>query len=320
MKKIIKEYVIYIFIFTFIFLIINIKIPFYIEKPGGLVNLSERLEENTTGSLNMAYVSILEASPLTYLISKIKNDWDLIKKEDEIGNSTKKEADFREKLMLEESYNLALINAYKLTNNDLNIKKQEVYVTYVYDQADTNLKIGDNILKIDDYDINSVNDINNYLKTLKENQIINIEVKNNNKIENKYAKTIKKGNKLIIGIFCNTKYDIKTNLKIKFEKEESGSSGGMMLTLALYSKIKDIDLTNNKIIAGTGTIDIDGKIGEISGVKYKLKGAVNNKADIFLVPSGKNYKEAIKIKEKNNYDIEIYSIETIQDAIKILEK
>ena len=48
-------------------------------------------------------------------------------------------------------------------------------------------------------------------------------------------------------------------------------------------------------------------------------GAVKNKADVFLVPK-ENYDEAIKVKEKKNYKIEIVKVETLKDAIDYLEK
>ena len=59
--------------------------------------------------------------------------------------------------------------------------------------------------------------------------------------------------------------------------------------------IVDEDITKGKTVVGTGTIDIDGNVGAIGGVKYKLIGAVKNKADVFLVPKD-NYEEAIEVK------------------------
>ncbi|MBQ9011957.1 MAG: PDZ domain-containing protein, partial [Bacilli bacterium] len=92
----------------------------------------------------------------------------------------------------------------------------------------------------------------------------------------------------------------------------------LMMSLAVYSYLNKIDLTSGKKIVGTGTIDTLGNVGEISGVKYKLIGAVKSKADVFLVPSGENYKEALKIKEKNNYKIKIVPIKTFDEALTYL--
>ena len=93
-----------------------------------------------------------------------------------------------------------------------------------------------------------------------------------------------------------------------------------MLSLALYDKLVDEDITKGYKIAGTGTIDKNGNVGEIGGVKYKLKGAVNAKSDIFMVPNGENYEECIKLKAKYNYDIEIIGVSTFKEAITELEK
>ena len=76
-----------------------------------------------------------------------------------------------------------------------------------------------------------------------------------------------------------------------------------MLTLAIYSNLNKIDLTHGKTIVGTGTIDADGNVGQISGIKYKLLGAVANKGDIFLVPDGDNYKEALLVGEAGKQKI-----------------
>ena len=91
-----------------------------------------------------------------------------------------------------------------------------------------------------------------------------------------------------------------------------------MISLALYDYLVKEDLTKGRKISGTGTIDKDGRIGSIDGVRYKLKGAVKKKSDIFFVPNGENYEEAINIKEKRNYDIEVVGINTLTEAIEYL--
>ena len=91
-----------------------------------------------------------------------------------------------------------------------------------------------------------------------------------------------------------------------------------MLTLTIYSHLNEIDLTDGKTIVGTGTIDADGNVGEISGVKYKLIGAVNNDAEVFLVPEG-NYEEARQIKEEKGYDITLISVSTLESALNALK-
>ena len=65
-------------------------------------------------------------------------------------------------------------------------------------------------------------------------------------------------------------------------------------------------------------VNSEGKVGEIGGIKYKIMGAVKDKADIFLVPED-NYEEAKNFVDKKNYDIILVSVSKLEDAINYLE-
>ena len=115
------------------------------------------------------------------------------------------------------------------------------------------------------------------------------------------------------------KVETDKNIEFKYSSNESGSSGGLMSTLEIYDSLVEEDITKGLKIAGTGTINYDGTVGEIGGVKYKLAGAVKKKADVFLVPSN-NYQEALELKEKNNYDIKIIEAKDFKSVLKSLEE
>ena len=70
-------------------------------------------------------------------------------------------------------------------------------------------------------------------------------------------------------------------------------------------------------LAGTGTIEIDGTIGEVGGIKFKIIGAAKSKNDVFLVPKA-NYQEAIKTVKDNKLKLKIISVDNIEDAIEKL--
>ena len=67
----------------------------------------------------------------------------------------------------------------------------------------------------------------------------------------------------------------------------------------------------------TYTIDEDGNVGAIGGVKYKMLGAQKDGADIFFVPK-ENYDEAKKVYKKNNLSFELVMVETFDEAINYL--
>ena len=64
-----------------------------------------------------------------------------------------------------------------------------------------------------------------------------------------------------------------------------GPSAGMMYTLGLIDKLTPANESGGKTIAGTGTIDKDGKVGRIGGIELKMLGAKRDGATWFLAPA-----------------------------------
>ena len=116
-------------------------------------------------------------------------------------------------------------------------------------------------------------------------------------------------------------YDFESDvdINIKSKMSESGPSGGLMMTLGIYNALTKDDITKGKNIVGTGTIDKDGNVGEIGGVKYKLIGAVRNKADVFICPE-ENYKEAKKLAKEKDYDIIVLTGKNLEEIINKLKE
>ena len=65
-----------------------------------------------------------------------------------------------------------------------------------------------------------------------------------------------------------------------------GPSAGTMFAIGIIDKLTPGALTEGKIIAGTGTIDPEGNVGEIGGIQQKLIGARDAGAVLFLAPEG----------------------------------
>lgn len=326
-KKFIKEYYKVIIVYVLILAFFLVEFPYYISAPGGLINTDDKIETTESfkmsGSLNMAYVSEIHATIPTLVISLLNKDWD-VEKEEEVknDNETIEEKNYRNKMLLEEANDTALLVAYKHSDIDYKVTNNKVYITYVDKLADTNLKIGDQILKVDDTEITDKNSLFEYIASKQIGDKITLEVKDINGDDKKREATlINVLDEPKVGAVVTETFDVKSNEKVNFnfKDRESGSSGGLMLTLTIYSHLNEIDLTDGKTIVGTGTIDINGNVGEISGIKYKLIGAVNKGADVFLVPVGENYEEAKKLKEERNYDIELVPVATFEEALKYLE-
>ena len=64
-----------------------------------------------------------------------------------------------------------------------------------------------------------------------------------------------------------------------------GPSAGLMIALTVYDKVlPDVDLAAGRVIAGTGSISQDGRVGPIGGVGLKVLAADARGVDVFLAP------------------------------------
>ncbi|HLB62886.1 MAG TPA: S16 family serine protease [Actinomycetota bacterium] len=70
------------------------------------------------------------------------------------------------------------------------------------------------------------------------------------------------------------------------DTEVGGPSAGLLFALAVYDRLTPGDLTAGRTIAGTGTIDLRGRVGPIGGIEQKVQAAERTGADLFLVPNG----------------------------------
>jgi PDZ domain-containing protein len=87
-----------------------------------------------------------------------------------------------------------------------------------------------------------------------------------------------------IGVTVEPKQPHPFQLKIDLDKI-GGPSAGLMFTLGIIDKIEPADLTGGRVIAGTGTIDDEGKVGPIGGIPQKLVAAKRDGATVFLTPA-----------------------------------
>jgi len=311
-------------ILLFIYVLFNFNIGVSIYTPGGLINMSDRIKSddkiyNSDGSINMTYVSLIKGTIPTYLLAKVIPTWDIVDNDDITYDGNLDETIKIDRYYLEESISNAYMVAYNEAGIDYRIKDTNNYVTYIYEKSDTNLKLFDKIEKYDNIKFQTFNEMQEYISSKNIGDKIEFVVERNNKTINCYAILIEidGASKIGVGSAVINEYDSNINIDVKSKKSESGSSGGFMTTLAIYNALTKEDITKGKIIAGTGTIDSEGNVGIIGGVKYKLSGAVKNNADIMLVPKD-NYKEALKYKKEQNFDIELVSISTFKEAIDFL--
>src|SRR5690625_1197242 len=86
-----------------------------------------------------------------------------------------------------------------------------------------------------------------------------------------------------MGVVLAEGYDFPMDVEITVG-EIGGPSAGLMFSLSVYDELTPGALTGGHDIAGTGTLDIEGDVGSIGGIRQKLVGAHEAGGEFFLAP------------------------------------
>jgi PDZ domain-containing protein len=120
-----------------------------------------------------------------------------------------------------------------------------------------------------------------------------------------------------VGVQIGPSYRFPFDVNVNLADNIGGPSAGLMFSLGIYDVLTPGSLTRGRVIAGTGTIDAHGKVGEIGGVQQKIVGAQDDGARLFLVPAG-NCAEALGA----HYDadkIRLVRVTTMSDALSSIK-
>lgn len=327
MKKVltfIKKNIVFIIIYIILLSLLAcefIELDYSIYAPGGLVNISDRLDNklyDSKGSFNMTYVTYRKGTIFNLMIAKLFPSQDIIKNEEITQeNESINDSLNRSDLLMKQSISIATDIAYTKANKEIKVIDSHVYVYYKLPESTSELLVGDEVKKCDNKDIKTLEELSECVSSHKENDEVEIIVNRKNK-EVKTKSKIRADKKIGILFTLVNDYEKNPDITYKANKDEMGSSGGLILTLSIYNALVEEDITKGMKIAGTGTIELDGSVGEIAGVKYKIKGAAKNKVDLFIVPSA-NYDEAKHVIDEYHYNIKLLKAETFDQVVEDLK-
>lgn len=97
-----------------------------------------------------------------------------------------------------------------------------------------------------------------------------------------------------------------------------GPSAGLMFSLGIVDTIdgdgRGGDLTGGRVIAGTGSIEPDGTVGEVGGVPLKTQAAKRDGATVFVLPEG----ECSEAKANLPSGLRLLPVTELRDAVTSL--
>ncbi len=183
--------------------------------------------------------------------------------------------------------------------------------------AESVLELGDTILSVNGKSITSVDDIRPLVEGLSIGHVVEMTVDRDGEIlevEVELAERDDEPGVAMIGVVLGELTVPPFPVSID-AGDVGGPSAGMMHTLAIIDTLTPGELTKGRVVAGTGTIRIDGTVGNIGFIREKVVGAEAAGATHILVPDG-NYEAALTARHDF---IEIVPISDIAEAVEFLE-
>jgi PDZ domain-containing protein len=96
--------------------------------------------------------------------------------------------------------------------------------------------------------------------------------------------------------------------------EVGGPSAGLAFALAIVELLDPLDLTRGRIIADTGTIDFEGRVGVVGGIQQKARGAARLGASLFLVPKAQQEEARAEAGPR----MRVIGVSSLHEAVEVL--
>ncbi len=170
------------------------------------------------------------------------------------------------------------------------------------------LRAGDELIELDGAPIGSLESLRDDLDAL-EGDTAEVTVDRDGRRETLEVGTVDSPEGRQLGVYLDREFDFP--LEVGFGLEDvGGPSAGMMLSLSLVDQLTEGSLAGDHHVVGTGTIDAEGDVGPIGGVRQKMLGASETGADLFLAP----VENCDEVRGHVPDDLPVVAVDTLDDA------
>ena len=218
-------------------------------------------------------------------------------------------------------------------------EKVQVLSTVEGSPAASALKANDRIVKVGEKQIETLTDVPKAVNA-SNGSPIDVTVERDGKQQTFNLTPIRSSDdsRWILGAGLKQSYDLPAHVQYNLDGV-GGPSAGLMLALGTVDKLSEGTLLADEdaggdpyrsYISGTGTIDADGKVGAIGGIKYKILATGRYGARYFLAPK-ENCDSIVKMQAQDpdlfNYyhagqvsgTMVVVPVSTLDEAVKTVE-
>lgn len=301
----------------------NVELPYLAFSPGPISDAADSIVVDEAevfppdGELLMLTVVSQDVNVFEALIAGIDPTIDLVRKQ-AVRREGETDEEYRNRVLqqMDDSNFRSVAVALDYLGYEL-VPTEVVINEFVQGApAESVLELGDTIKAINDVPITTVVDIRSQIEGLEPGDTMEVTISRNgveSTVTVELAEREDEPGVPMVGVVLGELTQPPFPVGIE-AGDVGGPSAGMMHTLAIIDTLTEGELTKGRVVAGTGTIHLDGTVGNIGGIRQKVVAAEAAGADYILVPEG-NYDSALTAERDT---IEIVPVATIDDAITFL--
>ena len=280
------------------------------------------------GNLFQLTVRRDEANALIYAWSLLNDSYDLYPREVILPDGvTPQELSEISIQNMRTSENVAIAVALKNLGYEIDTRGDGVAVVGLLDDSPVKdkLKKGDLLNSINNIEIFSATEFISTLRTYSIGETVSIGLlrevdgaKEQMYIETTLIEHVEYKGEPMVGFLATTvneRFDFPFKIDIK-TGNVGGPSAGLMMALNVYNNLIPEDITKSMIVAGTGTIEIDGSVGPVGGIKQKIIAAKRAGAELILVPVA-NFEEAQPLETDKT---SIVAVDSFDEALSVISQ
>lgn len=319
-----------VLVFGIVAVSFNYPLPYYALAPGSARAVAPLIEAGDApvyppeGEVLLTTISLQQVHPFEALRGWLRTDVDVLPEEEirppETSDQEYRQFNFQ---VMDESKQNAIVVALRRLGYEVKEKGEGALVEKVLPQfpAEGRLQPGDVITAIDGQPVQLVTDATKVISASRPGDVITISVKQPDGTEPRevavpVAADPEQGGKTVLGVFLRS---FKRDFEMPFDVDiNSGSIGGpsagLAFTLGVIDTLTEGELTGGRKVAVTGTIELDGRVGDVGGVAQKTSAVKAAGAEVFIVPAGE-YEVA---RERAGSNLTVIKVTTLQEALDAL--
>ncbi|QWF79034.1 putative protein YlbL [Amycolatopsis sp. CA-230715] len=187
--------------------------------------------------------------------------------------------------------------------------------------ADHVLSAGDRLLTVNGKPISKEEDVRAALAGTKPGETISLSFQHEGQPQRTETLTLAQSSDQrkegFIGLSPVDRADVPFDVKISLQ-DVGGPSAGLMFALAIVDRLTPGEMVAGEHVAGTGEIDEKGNVGPIGGISFKVVGAREAGATVFLTPAA-NCTEAAAAVPDGLKLVKVTNLDSALDALEDLK-